>query len=306
MKIQTLQALARVEELGSIRAAAESLHISQPALTAAIHQLEEELAAPLLVRTKQGATLTTFGLAFMRHARVILSESQRAREEIEQLRGHWEGTVRFATSPAVALSVLPPALQAFSRKFPNVEVHCRDGLYPGITPMLRNGTLDFGLTPVHKLELEPDLAAEPLFVTEIVIVCRRSHPLQQATSLAQLADCAWVYSTESRGPGAAVEEAFATAGLAAPRRAMICESFLALPGIVAHSEYMATVPRKVFEMNAFRDALCRVPVADSLPCPTVSVVRRHDLPLTPATLDLIGWIKHFAQLGPTQPGCTAR
>lgn len=298
MKLQTLQALARVEELGSIRAAAASLHLSQPALTTAIQQLEEELLAPLLVRTKQGATLTTFGRAFMRHARVILSESQRAREEIGQLRGHWEGTVRFSTSPAVALALLPLALQAFSRKFPNVQVQCRDGLYPGITPLLRDGSLDFGLTPVHKPALEPDLAAEPLFQTEIVIACHRAHPLREATSLAQLAACAWVYSSESRGPGAVVEEAFATAGLAPPRRAMVCESFLALPGIVARSEFMATIPRTVFEMNAFRHDLHLVPVTDPLPRPTVCVVRRHDLPLTPATLDLIGWIRHFAHAQP--------
>ena len=70
MKLQTLQALIHVEELGSIRAAALEVALSQPALTAAIQQLEEELHAPLLVRTRQGATLTTFGRAFMAHARL--------------------------------------------------------------------------------------------------------------------------------------------------------------------------------------------------------------------------------------------
>lgn len=297
MKLQTLQALVHVEELGSIRAAAASLHMSQPALTAAIQQLEEELAAPLLVRTKQGASLTSFGQAFMRHARLILSESQRAREEMDQLRGRWAGSVRFSTSPAVALSILPRALHAFSHKFPDVHVYCRDGLYPGITPSLRDGTLDFGLTPVHTLELEADLVAEPLFATEVVIACHRAHPLREAGSLAELAQCLWVFSSAPRGPGAMVEEAFANAGLPPPRRGMTCESFLALPGIVARSDYMATVPRTVYQMNAFREELVQVAVRDPLPSPTVCVVRRHDLPLTPATQELIGWIRHYGQQG---------
>ncbi len=294
MKLQTLPALIHVEELGSIRAAAQQLHLSQPALTAAFQQLEEELNAPLLARSKQGATLTPFGRAFMAHARLIVSESRRAKEEIAQLRGLWEGSVRFSASPAAALSVLPLALQQFARAYPQVQVELRDGLYPGITPALREGTLDFGLTPVHKPELEADLVAEPLFSTEIVIVCHPDHPLREATRLAQLAGCDWVYSSAPRGPGAVIEEAFAQAGLPAPRRGLVCESFLALPGIVACSTFMATLPRKVFEMNSFRPELCQVPVSDPLPQPVVCVVRRHDLPLTPAAGHLIGWIRHYA------------
>lgn len=297
MKLQTLQALIQVEELGSIRAAAQEVALSQPALTAAIQQLEEELRAPLLVRTRQGATLTAFGRAFMRHARLIVAESRRAKEEIDQLRGHWEGSVRFSTSPAVALSILPLALQQFAHAHPQVQVHVRDGLYPGITPSLRDGTLDFGITPVHKLDLESDLVADPLFTTEIVIACHREHPLRHATRMAELAGCDWVFSSALRGPGAVIEETFAIAGLGPPRRGMVCESFLSLPGIVARSMLMATLPRMVFEMNSFRPELCQVPVTDRLPRPTVSLVRRHDLPLTPAASNLIGWIQHYALKG---------
>lgn len=297
MKLQTLQALIHVEELGSIRAAAQEVALSQPALTAAIHQLEEELHAPLLVRTRQGATLTAFGRAFMAHARLIVAESRRAREEIDQLRGRWEGSVRFSTSPAVALSILPLALQKFARAHPAVQVHVRDGLYPGITPALRDGTLDFGLTPVHKLELEADLLADPLFATRFVIACNRDHPLRTATRMAQLVDCDWVFSSAPRGPGAVIDDSFAAAGLGKPRRGMVCESFLALPGIVARSAMLATIPQTVFEMNSFRPELCEIPVTDALPSPTVCVVRRHDLPLTPAASRLIGWVRHYALKG---------
>ena len=58
MKIQTLTAFLRIEELGSIRAAAAVLHVSQPALTQAIQQLEEELGAQLLIRSPSGIAFT--------------------------------------------------------------------------------------------------------------------------------------------------------------------------------------------------------------------------------------------------------
>ncbi|MEN9886319.1 MAG: LysR family transcriptional regulator, partial [Pseudomonadota bacterium] len=149
MKIQTLKALLRVEEVGSLRAAAASLHVSQPALTLAIQQIEEEVGAPLLVRTRRGITFTSYGEALLRHARLIVSESHRAQEEIAQMRGRWEGQIRLSASPAISLSILPQALRPFMNKYPQVRIHCIDGVSPMINPALRAGTLDFSLTPVR-------------------------------------------------------------------------------------------------------------------------------------------------------------
>jgi LysR family transcriptional regulator of abg operon len=295
MRLPTLQALVLMEELGSIRAAAQAMNLTQPALTAAIQQLEAELKAPLLVRSRQGVSFTSFGQAFLRHAKLMVAQSRRAQDEIAQLRGHWEGTVRMAVSPAIGLGLLPQALRQFTQQHPNVRVHCRDGLYPSISPAIRDGTLDFALTPVHRVDLESDLVAEPLYSSEVVIVAATSHPLSRATRLKQLQDCDWVLSSPSRGPGAIIEEAFQQANLAPPKVKMLCESFLALAAVVAASQdWMTTMPRILFENTAFKDQLCVVPIKDKLPSPLICTVRRHDLPLTPAAMQLVGWIQHYA------------
>jgi len=290
-----MQALVLIEELGSIRAAAQSMSLTQPALTAAIQQLEAELKAPLLVRSKKGVTFTHFGQAFLRHAKLMVAQSRRAQDEMAQLRGHWEGTIKMAVSPAIGLGLLPQALRQFTLQHPEVKVHCRDGLYPSIAPVIRDGTLDFALTPVHRVDLESDLVAEPLYSSQVVIVSGVSHPLSRAVRLAQLQDCAWVLSSPSRGPGAVIEEAFQTHGLGMPRVTMLCESFLALPAVVAASDqWVTTMPRILFENSPFRGQLCIVPIEDALPSPLICTVRRHDLPLTPAAMQLVGWIQHFA------------
>lgn len=290
-----MQALVLIEELGSIRAAAQNMSLTQPALTAAIQQLEAELKAPLLVRSKKGVTFTHFGQAFLRHAKLMVAQSRRAQDEMAQLRGHWEGTIKMAVSPAIGLGLLPQALRQFTLQHPEVKVHCRDGLYPSIAPVIRDGTLDFALTPVHRVDLESDLVAEPLYSSQVVIVSGVSHPLSRAVRLAQLQDCAWVLSSPSRGPGAVIEEAFQTHGLGMPRVTMLCESFLALPAVVAASDqWVTTMPRILFENSPFKDQLCIVPIEDALPSPLICTVRRHDLPLTPAAMQLVGWIQHFA------------
>jgi LysR family transcriptional regulator of abg operon len=295
MRLPTMQALVLIEELGSIRAAAQAMNLTQPALTAAIQQLEAELKAPLLVRSRQGVSFTNFGQAFLRHAKLMVAQSRRAQDEIAQLRGHWEGTVRMAVSPAIGLGLLPQAMRQFAQQHPNVRVHCRDGLYPSISPVIRDGTLDFALTPVHRVDLESDLVAEPLYSSEVVIVASPSHPLSRATRLKQLQDCDWVLSSPSRGPGAIIEEAFQQENLAPPKVKMLCESFLALAAVVAASQdWMTTMPRILFENTAFRDQLCVLPIKDKLPSPLICTVRRHDLPLTPAAMQLVGWIQHYA------------
>jgi LysR family transcriptional regulator, regulator of abg operon len=297
MKLQTLQAFIYIEEVGSLRAAAQLLHLSQPALSAAIQQLEADLKAPLLVRTKRGVSLTPFGQAFMKHARLIVSESRRAHEEMSQLRGHWEGHVTFATSPAIALGPLPQALASFAHEFPAVTVNVRDGLYPSVSPHLRDGTLDFALTAAHKHDIDADLETQALHVSDVVIVGQRDHPKARSTRLADLQDCRWAFSSAPRGPGAIIRDAFARHGLPEPKLGMVCESFLALPGILAHSDLLTTMPRGLYEHSSYRDRLCIFPMQDQLPSPTIFVLRRHDLPLTPAAAGLIRWIHHYAHQG---------
>lgn len=295
MRLPTLQALVLIETHGSLRAVAHEMGLTQPALTAAIQQLEQELQAPLLVRSKRGVSFTSFGQAFLRHAKVMVSQSRRASDEIAQMRGLWEGTVKMAISPAIGLGLLPRAMRQFSLQHPKVKVQCRDGLYPGVAPLLRDGSIDFALTPVHRVDLEADLVAEPLYASQIVIIAAKDHPLAGAQSLAQLREGEWVMSSPSRGPGAVIEEAFEQAGLPAPRLAMLCESFLALPGIVAASDHwLATVPRVVYENCAVRSELAVVPVQDPLPEPIICTVRRHDMSLTPAATQLVAWIQHYA------------
>ena len=295
MKLPTMQALVLIEEVGSIRAAAQKMNLTQPALTAAIQQLEAELKAPLLVRSRKGVMFTNYGQAFLRYAKLMVALSRRAQDEIAQLRGHWEGTVKMAVSPAIGLGLLPQALHQFTQQHPDVRVHCRDGLYPSIAPAIRDGTVDFALTPVHRVDLESDLIAEPLYSSQVVIVSSVSHALSRATLLEQLKDCAWVLSSQSRGPGAVIEEAFEKEGLGTPKIIMLCESFLALPAVVAASDqWMTTMPRILFENSPFKEKLCVVPIKNELPSPLICTVRRYDLPLTPAAMQLVAWIQHFA------------
>lgn len=295
MKIQTLGALLRIEALGSIRSAAADLHISQPALTQAIQQLEEELGAQLLIRSPSGIAFTDYGRAVLRHARLMVSETQRVKEEIAQMRGDGAGHIRLAASPAISLSLLPQALRAFTRKFPQVRVHCIDGISPMVHPALRSGAVDFALTPVRADELETGLVAEWLCQREIVVAAHRDNPFCRARTLADLVGARWVHATPSNGPGAVIDAMFLKAGLQPPTPVMVCESLLALPEIVRDTDLVTTLPEVLFQRVTASHGLQRIELAEPLPRLQIAILRMERLPLTPVAEELLGWVRQAAQ-----------
>ena len=295
MKIQTLGALLRIEALGSIRAAAAALHVSQPALTQAIQQLEEELGAQLLIRSPSGIAFTDHGRAVLRHARLMVSETQRVKEEIAQMRGDGAGHIRLAASPAISLTLLPQALRPFTRKFPQVRVHCMDGVSPMVHPALRSGAIDFALTPVRVDDLETGLVAERLCQRGIVVAAHRNNPHCRARSLADLAHARWVHATPSNGPGAVIDAMFLQAGLQPPTPVMVCESLLALPEIVRDTDLVTTLPEALFQRVSASHGLQKIELAEPLPQLQIAILRMEHLPLTPVAQELLGWVRQAAQ-----------
>lgn len=295
MKLQTLRALLQIQASGSVRSAAQALHISQPALSQAIQQLEQELGASLLTRHQTGTGFTPYGEALLKRARLMLSEAQRARDEIAQMRGHWEGWVRLAASPAMSLSIVPQALRPFMKRYPKVRVHCVDGVVPMINPALRSGELDFALTPIREADLEAGLSAEPLVDREVVVVAHASHPLVGATRLDQLVRARWVHATPSQGPGAVIETAFEALGLPVPVPVMVCESVLALPDMLVDTDLISTLPRVVYERVRRSHGLKRIALKDTLPKLRIAIVRNEQIPLTPAVEALLSWVRAAAQ-----------
>lgn len=294
MKLQDIRYFIAVVDSGGFRAAAKIVPVSQSAMSAALQRLEDELGAPLLLRTKKGVIPTRFGRAFLARARTIERESRKAREEIAQLRGHWEGTVAFATSPAFGIGIVPAVVKAFRERFPAIRLRCVDGLYPGTLSSLRDGALDFAIGPCDLGHIEQPFVAEPLLPADVVIVCCRDHRKAQATSLADLADCEWAITSRPGSTGALIEEAFRSTGLAGLKVGMVCESFMALPGVIAMTDMLGTVPRAILDGTRWRDQLAIVPVRERLPSPINSILRRDDIPLTPAAEELISWVRHFA------------
>lgn len=214
MKLHQVRDFIAIAENASIRKAAKVLGLSQPTLTKSLRHLEDEMHVQLFARTPRGVELTPYGEVLLVRARLIEAESQKARQEIAQMRGEKEGTVTVGVSPTVATSLLPSALTQFRKDYPNVRINIVGGLYYAHLPELRAGTMDFAVGAVPAGDPKSDLESEILFYNSTAITCRKGHSLRNATKLSELEKAEWIlYGPSQRGPGASIIEAFQVAGL---------------------------------------------------------------------------------------------
>lgn len=122
METQNLKAFVLVAEAESFSIAAQKLHLTQPAVSKRVAQLEEQLDTPLFDRIGRHVSLTEAGRALLPHARAVQLELQAAERSVRDLAGEVAGELRLATSHHIGLHRLPPVLSYFSKAYPSVQI----------------------------------------------------------------------------------------------------------------------------------------------------------------------------------------
>src|SRR5215471_5341472 len=117
-----VRTLRQVIRRGSFSRAAEDLHLSQPAVSLHVRQLEERLGVPLLERVGKRAFATPAGEILMTHAERALGELESARQAIDALRGVVAGRLRLGTGATASIHLLPPLFRALRARHPGLEL----------------------------------------------------------------------------------------------------------------------------------------------------------------------------------------
>ena len=223
MTLSQIRDFIAVVESGGIRAAARKLGVSQPAITRSVRGLETELRARLLRRTPTGVVPTQPGRALFARARAAQAELRKAEEEVDQL-AQTTRAVAFGVSPTSAI-VVPEAVTRFRQQFPQARIHIAEGLPQSLIPMVRDETLDFAICRRALVEHDSGLAFRPLFRNDFAVVARKGHPLEKASSLAQLVDACWTSLLPLDAPDGPFAQAFSPTGLCVPKQVIQCESY---------------------------------------------------------------------------------
>jgi DNA-binding transcriptional LysR family regulator len=143
--IDDLRYLVLIAEYGTFTSAARHAHLSQPALTAAMHRLEDAFGAPLLHRGRHGATLTAAGAALLPRARAAIAALEDGRRAVREIMGLAAGEVRLGASATAATYLLPPELALFRKRHPGVRIVLRELQPAAIDDLVGIGEIDLGV-----------------------------------------------------------------------------------------------------------------------------------------------------------------
>ena len=184
MELRHLRYFVAVAEELNIRRAAERLHVSQPPLSRQIHDLEYEVGTKLFARSKQGVQLTPAGQLFLREARQILSQSQRA-VQLAQAAGRGQsGRLELAYSAAFFDPAFTRVTRLFRQRFPSVELRIRElPTYQQIQELIEK-QIDLGYVGLRFVELEKDLEFECVRRGTLWVALPPGHPLAKQRRVA--------------------------------------------------------------------------------------------------------------------------
>lgn len=192
--LQRLRSFIALAEQGGFRKAAESLSVSQPALTSHIKELEDDLGVKLFSRTTRQATLTPEGRLFLARAQRALSELDSAVEDVRQTAAVQRGRILLGSTPSTAYSVVPAVLAKFHKEYPNVKVTLFDDRSEIIEKRLLGFEIDLLIGPApenardidyihlfddpfmavfppeHELARKPTVAAKELLHHDLIVM----------------------------------------------------------------------------------------------------------------------------------------
>ncbi len=183
MTLTQLSYIVAVDKFKNFGHAADSCKITQPTLSMQIQKLEDELGILLFDRSRQPITTTKMGQTLIAQARVILNESQKFSDLVQEDKGEVKGEVTLGVIPTLAPYLLPLFIKKFSEKHPALEINIEELQTHQILERLKNNSLDIAIlvTPID----DDKLISTPLFYEPFLVYTSEKNSLYTKSKVLQ-------------------------------------------------------------------------------------------------------------------------
>jgi len=199
MADRRLQVFHTVARLLSFTKAAETLHMTQPAVTFQVRQLEEHFNTRLFDRTHNRISLTDAGRHVFDYADRIFKLYAEMESSVREITGEVRGTLTIGASTSIAEYMLPPLLGDFKERFPEVVIHLKVSNTEGIVAMVENNAIDLGV--VEAPVSNKNLVVETCKIDRLVAIVPPAHPLagRERVDFATLLEYPFICREEGSG-----------------------------------------------------------------------------------------------------------
>jgi DNA-binding transcriptional LysR family regulator len=302
LRLRDLRVFFAVIQAGSLSKAAERLHVSHPAVSQVIADLEHTIGVKLFDRSSRGVEPTIYAQALLARGRAAFDELKQGLKDIEFLTDPASGELTIGYSQSIADTLLPQIIDIFSERHPRVVVHADIVPTPTLRfPGLRDRSYDLILTripsPIPNDEMVADLDLEVLFRDPWVIVARKDRrwARREKIALAELVDDTWLLPPHGSASHAVVAQAFKAQGLQMPAAIMLTHSMDLRAKLSSRGRCVTAVPQSVLHYGDDRRALQELPVDVSLPLWPVAILTLKNRSLSPVVGRFIDCAREVAK-----------
>jgi DNA-binding transcriptional LysR family regulator len=280
LRLRHLELLVALADAGTMRAAATRLHLSQPALSKMLAEVEAGFGARLFGRSPQGLVPNALGSAVTYRARVMLGELARGKDEVDALRTGAEGVLRVGSLSVTA--AVPQAVVHLRERMPGARVQIQEGRVRDMVQLLLDGELDcvFGAITPELLTsgLLPLLHPEVLLEDELCVLCAAAHALGRTRKLrwSDLHAVPWVAPPRDTLVRQALMTAFLNEGLQPPEPAIEVLSSVTVGTLIRlDSTLVAAVRFEHARDELARGGIRRLTLAPLMPLPSLGLYTRR-------------------------------
>ena len=257
LRLQHLRIMAALAEVRLVSKVAERLHVTQPAISKQIAEIESALSAPVIYRERNRLFLTEVGQRLASHAQAVMQQLRRAELELEALSMGGSGHLRIGTVTSLSPTLVAKAIIAFKRIAPRVSIAVTEGHFVAMRPLLDRGEIDVAVARVWQPQVLPGLEQSVLTSEPIAVVSGRDHPLTKRRRL-QWSDALswpWILPDKQSVARGAIEAFWTEQGMAVPGDVIEAQSLPLSLALMRDMPYLGLFPEALALSHAARGDL---------------------------------------------------
>ncbi|EDV4559985.1 LysR family transcriptional regulator [Salmonella enterica subsp. enterica] len=292
IRLRHLHTFVAVAQQGTLGRAAETLNLSQPALSKTLNELEQLTGTRLFERGRLGAQLTVPGEQFLTHAVKVLDALNTAGQALNRKEDASADVVRIGALPTAALGILPAVIGRFhqQRKSTSLQVATMNNTM--LLAGLKSGEIDLGIGRMSDPELMSGLNYELLFLESLKLVVRPGHPLLQETiTLSRVMEWPVVVSPKGTVPRQNAEALLQSQGCKMPAGCIETLSASLSRQLTVDYDYVWFVPSGAVKEDLRQATLVSLPVPTQSAGEPIGILTRVDIPLSTGAQMLITAIR---------------
>jgi len=283
LKTRQLLLLIALDDYRNIHRAAEELHMTQPAASKQIKDLEEMLDVKLFERLPRGMEPTIYGETMIRHARMALTSLALAHDDIVTLKAGLTGQVEVGVIMTPAMALLPRAIARVKEQAPLLRIGVQLETSNVLLDKLQHGTLDFMIGRIFDTGDTAGLIYEELTEEPACAVVRPGHPLldRDRLELKDIAPLPWILPPTGSVLRYRFDMMFRRAGLEPPANAVDTTAMLLITPLLQQTDSLHVMPLEVAQYYASLNVMRILPI--ELPCKmdAFGIIRQQDHLLSP-------------------------